>query len=253
MRSFVSTLVLLVSGDAFLQVSPATQLCDSVRTRNIIVTAMVLPQHQSSRSEFLQQAIVGATAFASGGLFLSLTTSVAYAEEDAVVSDKAPTSIAACKLQGGGKPSNCISTSSVKQVDCYVAPWTFDCSAAEAQARLKGVFAADPMTYSDMYDEVGYLRVTAARGLVTDQLEFVIDDKEKLVKMRSAELSDAPSISDFGANRRRLDGIRKEAKVFDVMGGSFDSIENRGTGPVGQLKAFYGLQSGAGFEDLYDE
>jgi hypothetical protein len=50
-----------------------------------------------------------------------------------------------------------------------------------------------------------------------------------------------------------LDGIRKEAKVFDVMGGSFDSIENRGTGPVGQLKAFYGLQSGAGFEDLYDE
>jgi hypothetical protein len=77
-----------------------------------------------------------------------------------------------------------------------------------------------------------------------------------LVKLRSAELFEdtPPSISDFGANRRRLDGIRKEAKVFELMGGGgYDSIEMRGTGPLGQLKAFYGLQSGSGFEDLYAE
>lgn len=252
MRLFVSTLALLAStgSDAFLQGPKGIHTNNGVRSSSRLAATA----HQSSRSEFLQQVIGGATALASSGAFLcTTTTTAAYADEDGVVPDTVTASIAACKLQGGGKPSNCISTSSVKQVDCYVAPWTFDCSAAEAQARLKGVFAADPMTYFDMYDEVGYLRVNAARGLVTDQLEFVIDEKEKLVKMRSAELSDAPSISDFGANRRRLDGIRKEAKVFDVMGGSFDSIENRGTGPVGQLKAFYGLQSGAGFEDLYDE
>ena len=141
----------------------------------------------------------------------------------------------------------------MKQVDCYVAPWTFECSAAEAQARLKGVFVADSMTYSELYEEKNYLRVSAARGLATDQLEFVFDEKDKFVKLRSADASDAISISDFGANRRRMDGIRKAANIFDVMGGSYDSIENRGTGPLGQLKSFYGLQSGGGFEDLYKD
>lgn len=198
---------------------------------------------QKSRGDFLRES------FAIGGLVLLGGTGPVQADEGEAKS------IAVCKSQGGGRPANCVSTSSVKQLDCYVAPWTFDSvTADEAKARLKGVFAADPDIYKDLYEENGYLRVNAARGLTTDQLEFIFDEQDKLVRLRSAELFDEtpPSISDFGANRRRLDGIRKDAKVFEVMGGSgYDSIEMRGTGPMGQLKAFYGLQSGAGFEDLY--
>jgi uncharacterized protein (DUF1499 family) len=229
MRSFatVTTIALLASTEAFVQF-PQTHKSTST-----------LAAHKS-RSDFLQQA-----SLAIGGLLLG--SSLPANADDAVPS------ISACKPQGGGKPINCVSTSSVKQVDCYVAPWTFECSAAEAQARLKGVFVADSMTYSELYEEKNYLRVSAARGLATDQLEFVFDEKDKFVKLRSADASDAISISDFGANRRRMDGIRKAANIFDVMGGSYDSIENRGTGPLGQLKSFYGLQSGGGFEDLYKD
>ena len=229
MRCFV-TFVLLISVKALVQVHKAQK-------------SSCLAVHHPSRAAFLHQATL-----AFGGLLSS--TLPAFADDD--LPPKAP-QIAACKSQGGGIPSNCISTSSVKQVDCYIAPWTFDCTSIEAQARLKGVFAADPLTYTDIYEEKGYIRVKAGRGLVTDELEFVFDEEEKLVKIRSAELSEAPSVSDFGANRRRMDGIRKVAKVFDVMGGSYDAIENRGTGPLGQLKAFYGLQSGAGFEGRYDD
>lgn len=127
-------------------------------------------------------------------------------------------------------------------------------SANEAQGSLKRIFTEDPGIYEQLYEEEGYLRVNAIRGLVSDQIEFLFDDEEKLVKIRSAETSDKPSISDFGANRRRLDEIRKKARLFNVMGGGgYDSIEKRGTGPVGQLKAFYGLQSGAGFEEVLSD
>jgi uncharacterized protein (DUF1499 family) len=212
-------------------------------------SSTVLAAHMSREAFFRQTA-----SLAIGGLFLFEGGPVQADEGDVAAPSK---SIPMCKLQGGGKPSNCVSTSSVKQLDCYVTPWTFEVSADEAKARLKGVFAADPDIYKDLYEEKGYLRINAARGLVMDQLEFVIDEKDSLVKLRSAELFEdtPPSISDFGANRRRLDGIRKAAKVFELMGGGggYDSIEMRGTGPLGQLKAFYGLQSGSGFEDLYED
>jgi len=159
-----------------------------------------------------------------------------------------------CKIRRDGKPINCVSTSSVKQVDCYVAPWTFEVSASEAQKTLKGVFAADPIIYEEIYEGKNYLRVNAIRGPVSDQLEFSFNEEDKYVKIRSAEISDNPFVSDFGANRRRLSEIRKIAKLFNVMGGGgYDSIEQRGTGPLGQLKSFYGLQSGAGFEDVFKD
>jgi hypothetical protein len=48
--------------------------------------------------------------------------------------------------------------------------------------------------------------------------------------------------------------------VFDLMGGGLtaDSYDgggavSKGNNPLGQLKAFYGLQSGEGFESVFDE
>jgi uncharacterized protein (DUF1499 family) len=138
-------------------------------------------------------------------------------------------------------------------VDCYIAPWTYEGSLSDAQSNLKIVFTKDTLVFSDVYEGMGYIRVHDACGLVTDELEFLFNDQEKVVTIRLAEISSSSStISDFGANRRCLDSIRKDARIFDVMGEAFDSIEKRGTGPLGQLKAFYGLQSGEGFQDLYE-
>jgi uncharacterized protein (DUF1499 family) len=197
-----------------------------------------------TRLDILQHASV----LMASGLLLSWPT-VSRADEDVII----PSSISPCKPRKDGTYSNCVSTSSVKQVDCYIAPWTYEGSLSDAQSNLKNVFTKDTLVFSDLYEGNGYIRVHAARGLVTDELEFLFNDQEKVVTIRSAEISSSSSaISDFGANRRRLDSIRKDARIFDVMGGAFDSIEKRGTGPLGQLKAFYGLQSGEGFQDLYE-
>jgi uncharacterized protein (DUF1499 family) len=189
-----------------------------------------------SRHEFLSSiAVLGTLAF------------VRPANADA------PSSIAACKVVAG-VPTNCVSTASIKQVGCYAPPWTFQVSSEEAMARIKGVLVSDP---SLNVEEVlpNYIRATCSRGLTTDELEFLVNDQDKVVTFRSAEVGDA-SVSDFGVNRKRLEELRKKASVFGVMGEGLtaDSFEGaRGGGPLGQLKAFYGLQSGQGFEDVFEE
>ena len=229
--------LLLASVETF---TPSTRQCPSRPSSTL--------NAQKSRAEFLQEGCVGGLLLLVGG-----AQQPAQADDD---SSSTRRRVAECQVRAGSSKSsgNCVSSSSVKKVDQYVAPWTFEVSASEAQAKLKAVFAADPNIYKDLEEDTNYLKVKAARGLVYDELEFVIDENDKLVKLRSAELSDDAKVSDFGANRRRLDSIRKEAGVFDVMGGmsEYDSIEMRGNGPLGQFKASYGLQSGQGFEDVFD-
>mmetsp|Transcript_7601 Transcript_7601/g.9100 ORF Transcript_7601/g.9100 Transcript_7601/m.9100 type:complete len:125 (-) Transcript_7601:34-408(-) len=122
-------------------------------------------------------------------------------------------------------------------------------------ARVKGVVESDPGLEMLEEDKEGkYLKVKASRNLVSDEIEFIFDSADQVVKFKSAETGE-PSISDFGANRSRLEVIRKKAGVFGVMGEGLtaDSFEgSRGSGPLGQLKAFYGLQSGKGFEEVFD-
>lgn len=162
--------------------------------------------------------------------------------------------ISECKMSTSGGPTNCISTASVKLVSCYSPPWTFEVPPSEAMARLKGVVATDP-TLELLEEDDGYLKVRATRNLVTDELEFLVNQADQVVMFRSAEQGEGV-MSDFGANKSRLESIRKKAGVFGVMGEGLtaDSFEgSRGNGPLGQLKAFYGLQSGQGFEDVFEE
>lgn len=164
--------------------------------------------------------------------------------------------ITACKVTGGGKPTNCVSTASVKQVDCYAPPWTFQVSVDEAMARLKGVIASDSSL--TLVEEVSptYLKISTNRPPldVTDEIEFLINPNDKVVTFKSLEVGE-PSVNDFGANRKRLEGLRKKANVFGVMGDGLtaDSYGDRGTGPLQQLKAFYGLQSGGGYEEVFED
>ena len=192
-----------------------------------------------SRSDFIK---VGAAVFVLAG--------PANAQE---------TSITACKVVGGGKPTNCISTASIKQVDCYAPPWTFEVTPQEVMARLKGLVASDP-TLELISESTNYIKIRTPRGLVTDEIEFLVNADDKVVTFKSGEVlgEDATSatISDFGANRKRLEDLRKKSNVFGVMGDGLtaDSYAGgRGTGPLGQLKAFYGLQSGKGFEEVFED
>ena len=66
-------------------------------------------------------------------------------------------------------------------------------------------------------------------------------------------------ITDAKSHRLRLESIRKVAGVFGVMGAGLtsdsygDLSRGREGGFKAQLKSFYGLQSGAGFEDVLSE
>lgn len=151
----------------------------------------------------------------------------------------------------------CVSTANVRQLDLYLPPWTFKESADEAMSRLKGAVVAD--SNCEILKQAGnqYLKVQAKRiGGVIDDLEFVINESDKVVTyVSSANNSDS---SDFGANKKRLEEIRKRAGIFGKMGENMNSADSasyseKGYGPLGQLKAFYGLQSGGGFEDVLQE
>lgn len=157
-------------------------------------------------------------------------------------------------LEGCGGSNNCVATASIKQLDTYAPPWTFQTiSADEVMARLKGVIMNE--NYEIVEQSNDYLKVNVPRGLVQDQVEFLIRANDGVVTFRSAQLGEA-NVPDFGANRSRLEFIRKQAGVFGVMGEgrTADSFQgDRGKGPLGELKAFYGLQSGKGFEDVFEE
>jgi hypothetical protein len=122
--------------------------------------------------------------------------------------------------------------------------------------RLKGAVIADPTCSIVRQDGNQHIVVEARRlslgSQTTDTLEFIINDTDKVVILKSLAETE---VSDFGVNRNRLEEIRKRAGIFGIMGEYMNSADSytpsqKGNGPLGQLKAFYGLQSGAGFEDV---
>ncbi len=140
-------------------------------------------------------------------------------------------------------------------------PWTFETSPDEAFARIKGVLASDDAyVVTEVDDSARYVRAYARRITAdADEVEFLVRADDGVVLFRSTARRNG-SVSDFGANRKRIDDIRRRGAVFGLMGDGLtaDSYNgggevNRNNGPLGQLKAFYGLQSGQGFEKLFEE
>ena len=158
---------------------------------------------------------------------------------------------------------NCISTMNVKNIDSYSPPWTFEVSPDEAFARIKGVLTSDDsFRLTDVDADARYVKANVQRpfpdkGL--DEVEFLVKGDDKVVVFRISEKEEGIS-SDSGVNRRRIDSVRKKGAVFDLMGGGMtaDSYDGggaviKGNNPFGQLKAFYGLQSGEGFESVFED
>jgi uncharacterized protein (DUF1499 family) len=144
--------------------------------------------------------------------------------------------------------TNCVSTASVRQLDMYMPPWTFNgMTKQEVVARLRGAIASDSSMML-LVDQPNYLKAQASRNFYTDELEFVVNEADEVVTFRSSQVS-GPMVSDFNANRKRLDEIRVKARL-GIMGQEYELADPSSEGPLGQLKAFYGLQSGEGFEDV---
>eukprot|EP00593_Proboscia_inermis_P000508 CAMPEP_0171294556 /NCGR_PEP_ID=MMETSP0816-20121228/3072_1 /TAXON_ID=420281 /ORGANISM="Proboscia inermis, Strain CCAP1064/1" /LENGTH=243 /DNA_ID=CAMNT_0011766513 /DNA_START=381 /DNA_END=1112 /DNA_ORIENTATION=- len=162
-------------------------------------------------------------------------------------------------LDGCPTNSNCVSTSNIKQISLYSPPWTFECGADEAFTRIKGVIDSDEtLNVIEVDNTERYIRVSAPRSFPDqDVMEFLVKDDDKVVIFKAGEKEVGGSLSDFGANRKRIEAIRQKCGIFDVMGGgstadSDSGMQNR-NGPLGQLKAFYGFQSGQGFQDVFDK
>lgn len=169
--------------------------------------------------------------------------------------------IQGCPKPIPGKSSNCVSTSNIKQLETYSPPWTFQCSSDEAFARIKGLLKSSEYTITEVDDDSRYIKADVNRFNGVDSIEFLVKEEDNVVVFKSYEKEGpANGISDFGANRNRVDELRKKSNgVFALMGeglGTADSFEGGAFGSrngiAGQLKAFYGLQSGAGFEDAFN-
>lgn len=122
-------------------------------------------------------------------------------------------------------------------------------------ARLKGLInnsdGAGGGRLETLVTSDRYLKVQATRTLGTDEIEFLVNPDDKVITFISRRVDD-PAGNDFGANRNRLDELRrKSGGVFGIMGEEYASAD---AGPretvLGQFQAFYGLRSGSGYEDL---
>ena len=223
--------------------------------------ALAAASSQSSRSEFISSSVA---IVLSSAAFVTLPLSSSFAATvdspvDGTIAKAPVYSIGVCDVEG----DDCVSTASIRDAKgSYSPPWTFETSPDEAFARIKGVLASDDaFVITEVDDTARYVRAYAKRlaSVNRDEVEFLVRGDDKVVLYRSTARLNG-SVSDFGANRKRIDDIRRRGAVFKLQGDGLtaDSLNgggetNRNNGPWGQLKAFYGLQSGEGFEKLFDE
>lgn len=217
----------------------------SVRHRRRAASLRLFADSELPRGAFL--------SFARSAILSSVLTSSASVAEETQVETKPSRSIQGC----GADSDDCVSTANIKDAKgSYSPPWTFEVSPDEAFARIKGVIKSDDgFATAEVDDEARYIRAYAKRFTVDqDEVEFLVKGDDKVVLFKSRARRNG-SISDFGANGRRIDDIRRKGAVFDLMGGGMtaDSFEGggamvKGNNPLGQLKSFYGLQSGQGLD-----
>mmetsp|Transcript_17581 Transcript_17581/g.47924 ORF Transcript_17581/g.47924 Transcript_17581/m.47924 type:complete len:247 (+) Transcript_17581:196-936(+) len=199
------------------------------------------------------KACAVASTFFFGASALGLP-SAAFAEEDAVWTSPPAITIKACPKATSGKPNNCVSTASVRQLDNFMAPWTYPkgMPTTEVVARIKGAVSTNNrLEVLDQTDTT--LQVQAIRNFCTDQIQFLINPEDRVITFVSQQVDGPDGTPDFGENRKRLEDIRRRAGVFNVMGSDIEDAymaESPRQGAFGQLKAFYGIQSGRGFEDV---
>lgn len=232
---------------AMFSASASAFFSPSVRHRRSAVSVSLRADadNEISRGEFISSA--------RNALLSSVLMPWAAVAEETRLETKPSRSIQGCDIDS----DDCVSTANIKDAKgSYSPPWTFEVSPDEAFARIKGVIKSDDgFVITEVDDEARYIRAYVKRITVDqDEVEFLVKGDDKVVLFKSRARKNG-SISDFGANGKRIDDMRKKGAVFDLMGGGLtaDSFEGggamvKGNNPLGQLKAFYGLQSGQGLD-----
>ena len=101
---------------------------------------------------------------------------------------------------------NCVSSLATSD-EHRIAPMSYGGDRATARLRLLAVLSQ--LDKAEIVEDTElYLRVTVTSAVLrfVDDVTFFFDDEKELIQMRSASRS---GYYDFGANRRRLEGIRQ--------------------------------------------
>jgi uncharacterized protein (DUF1499 family) len=153
------------------------------------------PAHKGSRGRRMIAALV----------VIGLVPVVFLASKSVMSSRPDDLGAKAGRLAGCSDSPNCVSTAATDD-EHSVAPLTFDGTAEEAMARLKGVIENMPRTVVVTANE-SYLHAefTTLIFRYTDDVEFQINAKENTIQIRSASRI---GYSDLGANRTRVEAIR---------------------------------------------
>jgi uncharacterized protein (DUF1499 family) len=137
--------------------------------------------------------------------WMIIMTGAAVLGSGAACSGQRPTSTGG-RLQPCPDSPNCVSSLS-SDPRHRVAPIVYTGSSAEARERLLGVIRSMPRAHIRSH-EGPRLRVefTSAVFRFVDDVEFFIDEAEKVIHVRSAS---RVGYWDLGANRRRVEAIRR--------------------------------------------
>ncbi|GMH74529.1 hypothetical protein TrLO_g15858 [Triparma laevis f. longispina] len=235
--------------------------------RRTIVTLLLLHSVAAYNLHLFTKRLkqISATVFISAPLLL---------QNPAFANGFAEPTITPCPPQS----KNCLSSSNIKDITKYTPPWSYDTSTDVAFERLLRSIEGDgnlrvttsflpttttpppppPPSSSDTLNlptpppSSPYITVSASRAFKDqDTLTFLFKPLDNLILLTTRENNDDAIVPDFGAQRSRLYNLRTESG-FKEMGGDRGSAdvtgkkESLGT----QLKSFYGLQSGKGWEDL---
>ena len=106
---------------------------------------------------------------------------------------------------------NCV-CSDARDPSHRIEPIRFDCEPGEALRRLKKAIADIPRQ-TIVSETENYLRVEATSLVFrfVDDVEFLIDPAERLIRVRSAS---RVGYSDFGVNRKRIERIRAKYEMI---------------------------------------
>ncbi len=100
---------------------------------------------------------------------------------------------------------NCVSSQS-ENPEQYVDPLSYTGTASEAKAKLRAILATQPRTQI-VSDQDAYLHIEITSFLFhfTDDVEFLWDEEQKLIHVRSASRI---GYWDLGVNRKHVETIR---------------------------------------------
>lgn len=155
-----------------------------------------------------------------------------------------PSSVSAAVPPCSPSSNNCISSASVRALDKFIPPWGYPASlpASEVIDRLASSLVSSQCVVLDRTDTTLKAKSTRNFGAV-DELLFEVNEADRVIAISSQQV-DGPELNGLAGQKNRL-------REIQVKAGFLGGEEQPREGALGQLKAFYGLQSGSGFEDVF--